>query len=200
MDNINPETFKVSPTKVDTPDLDWSQVRETIFLLGVAIAQIESSLTEGDESVEALTDSFTTLAGYSNAMMLASADLPDIPEVKNLKSILTQNSQQTTEKVHAAIVAFQFYDKLCQRLHHVSQSLISLANLINEPNKLYNPYEWKGLQESIKSAYSMEAERQMFDAVKTGSTIKEALDIYRKALEAQKHNQQDVDDDDIELF
>lgn len=198
MENINPENFKIAASKVDMPDLDWSQIRETIFLLGVAIAQIESSLTDGDESVEALTDSFTTLAGYSNTMLLAAADLPDVPEVKALKSILTSNGHQVTEKVHSAIVAFQFYDKLCQRLHHVSQSLIALADLINEPNRVYNPYEWKGLQETIKAAYSMDAERQMFEAVKRGSTIKEALLIYKTALANETAQQQD--EDDVEFF
>ena len=47
-----------------SPDLDWSQVRETVLMLELAVGQIESALKEGNSSVEVLTDSFTSMAGY----------------------------------------------------------------------------------------------------------------------------------------
>jgi hypothetical protein len=31
------------------PDLDWSQVRETVKLLSVSSAQVEASMREGDD-------------------------------------------------------------------------------------------------------------------------------------------------------
>ena len=41
------------------PDLDWSQLKETILMLNLAVAQIDQSMNEGNASVEALAGSFT---------------------------------------------------------------------------------------------------------------------------------------------
>ena len=38
------------------PDLDWSQLKETIIMLNLAIAQIEQSLHEGNASVDTPID------------------------------------------------------------------------------------------------------------------------------------------------
>ena len=47
----------------EAPDLDWSQVRETVRLLNLAVTHIEESMRDGDDSVEHLADSVTTMAG-----------------------------------------------------------------------------------------------------------------------------------------
>ena len=44
------------------PDLDWSQLRETILMLNLAVAQIDQSMNEGHSSVSVLSQSFTALA------------------------------------------------------------------------------------------------------------------------------------------
>lgn len=51
-----------------SPDLDWSQVRETVKLLAVSVALVQSSMKEGDSSVNTLTDSFTSIVGDMNAI------------------------------------------------------------------------------------------------------------------------------------
>jgi hypothetical protein len=48
------------------PDLDWSQLKETIVMLNLAIAQIDQSLHEGTSSVDTLASSFTALATNIN--------------------------------------------------------------------------------------------------------------------------------------
>ena len=52
------------------PDLDWSQVRETVLMLKLAAAQVEFSLKDGSNSVNTLTDSFTSMAGSIEAIEL----------------------------------------------------------------------------------------------------------------------------------
>ena len=52
--------------------LDWSHIRETVRFLNLAVAHIEDSMSEGDESVEALTDSFTTIAYMTRCTRLSS--------------------------------------------------------------------------------------------------------------------------------
>lgn len=182
----NPSTLK---TSVEKPDLDWSQIRETVLLLHAATVQIQSSMTEGEESINALTESFTTLIGKVSIIGDAAEKLTESPE----KNAILSNYQDVFDQVQSTIVAFQFYDRMTQRLEHVSHSLGSLAELIREPDRLFDPYEWKGLQKSIQSRYTNESDRALFEAILDGATVEEALKI---ALEKEEESL----DEDIELF
>lgn len=170
------------------PDLDWSQLKETVVMLNLAIAQIKQSMHEGTLSVDTLAHSFTTLASNLNEIETTIAEQGI--DNDSLKNLVTDSS----DKVHSAIIAFQFYDKLSQRLDHVSHSLDSLSKLIADPASLYSPPQWKALQEIIRSKYTMEEERQLFDKVLSGIPIEEALEEFKQAT-AQSNK-----DDDIELF
>lgn len=186
------------------PDLDWSQVRETILMLALAVAQIEMSMRESDGSVEVLSNSFTSMVGQVKMIERTVAALPDSVEMTDAKVAIISSCATVSEMMHSAIIAFQFYDKLTQRLNHVTGSLGSLADLVNDQRRLYNPYEWLGMQEKIKSRYTMEEERLMFDAIMQGKTVKQALAIYVQAIEDRKQKTADSssgdDEDDIELF
>lgn len=186
------------------PDLDWSQVRETILMLALAVAQIEMSMRESDGSVEVLSNSFTSMVGQVKMIERTVAALPDSVEMTDAKAAIISSCATVSEMMHSAIIAFQFYDKLTQRLNHVTGSLGSLADLVNDQRRLYNPYEWLGMQEKIKSRYTMEEERLMFDAIMQGKTVKQALAIYVQAIEDRKQKTADSssggDEDDIELF
>ncbi len=180
----------IRPSRADKPDLDWSQVRETVMMLHVAASNIERTMKDGDESVTVLADLFTSMMGNVQAIAKAAENLDDSPE----KTTITQNHATVSEKMNAAIVAFQFYDLLTQRLTHVCNSLASLAELIIDPRRLYNPYEWFGLQEKIKSKYTVPADRAMFDAILNGATVEEALEI------SLHHPEADDDEENVELF
>ncbi|MBZ4194416.1 MAG: hypothetical protein LAE24_08920 [Candidatus Contendobacter sp.] len=185
------------------PDLDWSQVRETLLMLALAVSQIEMSMRESDGSVEVLSNSFTSMVGQVKMIEKTVAALPDMTEMTDAKTTIIGSCTTVSEMMHSAIIAFQFYDKLTQRLNHVTTSLGALADLVNDQRRLYNPYEWLGMQEKIKSRYTMEEERLMFEAIMQGKTVKQALAIYVQALEDRK--QKSVDnggggEDDIELF
>ena len=185
------------------PDLDWSQIRETILMLALAVAQIEMSMRESDGSVEVLSNSFTSMVGQVKMIERTVAALPDSAELTDAKTTIINSCSTVSEMMHSAIIAFQFYDKLTQRLNHVTGSLGSLADLVNDTRRLYNPYEWLGMQEKIKSRYTMEEERLMFEAIMEGKTVKQALAIYVQAIEDRKQKTTDNgggDEDDIELF
>lgn len=165
------DTSSTLPSKADHPDLDWSQVRETVMLLHLAVAQIDRSMHDGDDSVQTLTDSFTTMAGKAQVINSAAGQFPAGRE----RDTVLENCQAIELSMGQAIVAFQFYDKLSQRLAHISNSLEDLAELVSNPARLYNPYEWHGLQRKIRSKYTNESDRHMFDAILAGATIEEAL-------------------------
>jgi len=170
-----------SPSSADKPDLDWSQVRETVMMLNLAIAQISGTLGEGEESVTSLADSFTSMADNIHTANLAAEQLPDSAE----KKTIINHCRSVTNEMQ----------QLSQRLSHVSKNLNVLGTLVSDPAKLYNPLEWKGLQEKIKSKYTVESERIMFEFILEGRSVEQALEL---AIQHKKENAQD--DDDVELF
>jgi len=181
------EPIPISPSNASRPDLDWSQVRETILMLNLAVAQIELTLKHGNESVSTLGDSFTSMAGNVEVIRRVMLAQPSVD--KNLESVC----DSVAADVQNAIVAFQFYDKLTQRLSHLSHSMNCLARLVADPSKLYNPLAWVGLQEKIKSSYTVESDRAMFKAILNGASVEDALHASELAKQQEA-------DDDIEFF
>lgn len=177
------------------PDLDWSQVRETILMLGVAIGQIESVMKDGDESTGVLTASFMSMSGAVQSILDAAKTLPDNDDTRQVIDKIEENGAFISNHVQEAIVAFQFYDRMAQRLDHVCRTIDALADLITDRARLYNPSEWALIQQKIRSKYTMESERVMFDAILNGASVTEAMALARTQVgsDTQANN-------DIELF
>jgi hypothetical protein len=189
---MSEETNLPRGTSAHMPDLNWSQVRETVLMLELAAVQIEAAMKDSNSSVEVLTESFTTMAGYMRMISDTVQTLPDQGEVGAAKQNLSGVSEHVSSMVHQAIIAFQFYDKLVQRLAHVGISLGGLSALVSEPQRLYNPSEWVGLQDKIKAKYSTRDEIAMFDAVMNGVPVQEAVAKFMADMKEKS--------DDIELF
>lgn len=168
----------INGTRARMPDLDWSQVRETVLMLELAAGQVEAAMRESNTSVEVLTDTFTSLADTLQQIDAAVSTLPDTVGNGLVKSEIQDNTQLVSKKIHDAIVAFQFYDKLVQRLAHVCHGLEELSGLVSDQRRLYQPNEWVALQEMIRSKYTMTEERAMFDAVIHGMPVEQALEHY----------------------
>ena len=194
----------LSGSTARNPDLDWSQIRETILMIALSVAQIEMSMRDSDGSVEVLSNSFTSMIGQVKMIERTAAALPEIAEIAQAKAAITESCMTVGDMMRSAVMAFQFYDKLTQRLGHVNGSMTVLADLIADPRRLYNPYEWMGMQEKIRSRYTMEEERLMFEAIMRGKTVKQALAIYIQAMEEKKNKASGAaaggDEEEIELF
>ena len=178
------------PSDSHNPDLDWSQIRETVMMLNVALSQVERSMTEGDESVNALTKLLIALIGKGQVIRMASEALPESQE----KKAIIKNCQDFSVMMNEVIVAFQFYDKMTQRLSHVSLNLSALSNLINDSHRIYSPYEWRALQEMIVSRYFIDADRQMFNSILNGASVREALEI------GENHRRKSKGKNEVEVF
>jgi hypothetical protein len=170
------------------PDLDWSQVRETVKLLNLSAAQVDALMLESELSVNTLTESFTHIADsmeviHDHLLVLDTSDTKD----EALACCADAHA-----KFQKAIVAFQFYDRMQQCLQHVTSNLRNLSGLVENPDRLYNPKEWQDFQNHIRSRYTMESEKLMFDAILQGKSIEEAI--------AMKDAHESVESDDIELF
>ncbi|BCE02245.1 hypothetical protein [Marinicellulosiphila megalodicopiae] len=166
----------------------WNYTNDTIRLLSLSVVQIKSILTDGGESVSELTDSFIHIAYKINKL------LSDVDE-------LTSNPEDLTEvheKIQQGIVAFQFYDRISQRLDHVSNSLNQLTHIISDKDKRNQPETWINLQKGIKRKYTMESERVVFDKIMDGDSIENALEAYKAYSSTHEHTKDNSDD--IELF
>jgi len=176
----------------DSLEPDWCQVKETVLMLMLAAAQVEFSLKDGSNSVETLAASFTSMAG---SIKLIDENIFSLFKKYNVtpeeQAVAIENCQQVTGQMQQAIVAFQFYDTLVQRLDHVVICLSKLGGLVSDPERLNSPHEWKELQISIRDRYTMEKERELFDAVLRGEDISAMLEKVQQNVEV---------DDDIELF
>jgi hypothetical protein len=170
------------------PDPTWNQVRETVKLLTLSAAQVDVIMQESDLSVNALTESFTEII---ESLHTINSHILSLDASYNRDQALAC-SLETKAKVHTAIIAFQFYDRLQQCLQHVASNLRSLSALVENPEHSYNPAEWQSLLSRIRSTYSMESEKIMFDAILQGKSIDDAV----AAKEAYQYRQSN----DIELF
>lgn len=183
-------------TRAHTPDLDWSQVRETVLMLQLAAGQVNAAMHDSNASVEILTDTFTSMVDTLDMVEIALGTLPDTIGNGMVKSEIQEGAREISRKVHQAIIAFQFYDKLIQRLDHVCQSLGGLSELVADKKRLYTPDEWLALQKQIQSKYAMAEERSMFEAVMAGATVEEALHAYM----AERMQKVEQSGGEIELF
>ena len=113
-------------------------------------------------------------------------------ENSETKTEIQHHSALVGNKSQAAIIAFQFYDRLSQRLKHVSKSLAALTDLVSDTERFVDNKEWTNLQETIRSKYTLDADKKMFDDLMDGKTIEEII----KQAEQTKTDS----DDDIELF
>lgn len=168
------------------PNVSWDLRSETARLLALNVAQIYTGLNEGDASINSLTHSFQQLANF--CMQIQNMQLEDNSgdQVQEIKGIAANISSQ----VDSAIIAFQFYDRLSQRLGHVQDNLQMLSELIAEESG----EGWQELRAKIKRSYTMESEHKMHDAVMAGASIEEALQIFKDDFLNRD------EDDDIELF
>jgi hypothetical protein len=183
-------------TRAHTPDLDWSQIRETVLMLELAAGQVDAAMRDSNSSVDTLMDTFTSMASTLGMIDAALGTLPDTVGNGMVKSEIQEGARQVSQKVHHAIIAFQFYDKLVQRLDHVCHSLSELSDLVGSTERLYNPQQWSALQERIRSKYTMAEERGMFDAVMAGATVQDALKNYM----TERMQKVEESSGEIELF
>lgn len=162
-------------------DDGWHYTQDTLVLLSVSVAQIKSILSDGGESVSELTDSFIELAKTFQQLMDHETDI----EKTDLNQIRHQIEQ--------GIIAFQFYDRISQRLDHVSNSLQNMGDIIGDEHKRIDPNAWEGFQDSIRAKFTMESERKLFEDILKGVPVDQAL-------KTAKDSSNNSESNDIELF
>jgi hypothetical protein len=169
-------------TRAHRPDLDWSQVRETVLMLELVSGQIMASMRDSDSSVDVLANTFTSMAGYVRTLSEMIRQMPTGPDDAGQKAALTGIADQVGSMINQAVVAFQFYDKLVQRLSHVTFGLKEVSDLVGDKSRLYNPEEWVEVQNRFRGKFSTQEEHALFEAVLSGVPVDEALQSFMSLL------------------
>lgn len=163
-------------------------MQETVKMLQLAVAQIEASILDSEKSFNRLASNFTSIIETAQA----APNLAD--QIEQLKARLL--ALQTD--VQGAVVDFQFFDRLAQRLSHVKESLEELGTVLEDGSKLHLPTLWTNLQNNLKRRYTMQCEREMFDMMLAGASVNDALAHFKENYLIEKAQQ--ADDGDIDLF
>jgi len=178
-------------------DANWCQIKETLAMLYISTAQIETSMHEDTNVFQQLSDALTSISAASNQIEKSIEQLKEQGSNED-HTEAKLSAIRIREQVGLGVTACQIHDRNTQRLEHVSSALSKLCGIISSPEKYHAPKEWQQIQDEIQSSYTMETERLMFEHIMMGASVEEALEIYH-------HNFNDVplDDDssdDIELF
>ena len=135
----------------------WTPEQQIARMLLLCEAQMESALSESDVAVDELIKSFKGLIEAGQAL-----------GAQNDNTNLAQQLDALRQQTAAAVVAFQFYDKLTQRLGHVRYSLSTLALFVCDRNQTAQPEQWKRLLNTMRRLYKTEEERQIFQMIMDG--------------------------------
>lgn len=139
----------------------WAVERQMANTLGLCETQMTSALQESDQAVDSLIRIFTSLADAMRGVSAVSAKLP--PEFKaSVADDLDSQLAAISRQVGSAVIAFQFYDKLTQRLGHVRFSLATLAQFVCDPAQAQQPEQWDRLHATLRSLYRTQEEREIF--------------------------------------
>ena len=171
----------------------WTPEQQIAHMLQLCEAQMESALSESDIAVDALIKAFSGLADTARAFKEVTQSLP--PEVQRATADnLDKQVASMTRQVAAAIVAFQFYDKLSQRLGHVRYSLTSLAGFVCNRAQTRQRDQWRELFGALNRLYRTEEERQIFQMMVVGASAQDARDhIHQTTMSLRAETSGDVE-------
>jgi hypothetical protein len=154
--------------------VSWTPEQQIARMLELSEAQMENALSESDMAVEALIKSFAGLIEAGQALgSLSEKTVESSPQDAGTADLARQ-LDALRKQTAAAVVAFQFYDKLTQRLGHVRYSLSALAMFICDRSKAGEREQWKRLFTTLRRLYRTEEERQIFNLMVDGTSVEEA--------------------------
>ncbi len=137
---------------------------ETARFLDLAAAQVEVALREGEADLGALTEAFAAIGA-------------ELQRVRSLapEAAIAGACSRMESQLAVAVVAFQFFDRLSQRLQHVQEALQRIAGIVSDGSDTPGSEAWERLRRHIRASYSMEHERLMFDLLVGGASADEVL-------------------------
>ncbi len=135
----------------------------TAQLIDLCVDQIKAALDQAFAEIDALSGAVLDTARHANALLdTVKAQNPDINPANESASGDGQALQQAVQK---ACSRLQFADRLNQRLSNVSTNLTGLAELMQCNDLSITGNKWTEFLKQARRTFTMEPERQMFDAL-----------------------------------
>lgn len=183
------------PLSGTEPSEEWTAEQQIARMLELCEAQMESALSESDVAVEALIKAFTAVTDSTRSLGARLERSPSDSSNTDSADLDRQLNHIQKQMAHA-VVAFQFYDKLTQRLGHVRYSLSTLAMFVCDKNQTRQREQWERLFGTLRRLYRTEEEREIFQLMVNGASGDEAR------AQAEHHSEpRDADSTgEIELF
>lgn len=123
--------------------------------LQTAAQRIERALEEASPSVEQLGTAFTAIV--SNSRLLSN--LTDQQGDNSSQGEMQAYCNKIEHEASRAIVGFQFYDRLSQRLGHVHASLVAIAELLENTDPHPAVEDWEKLVIRIVDTLCLDDDR-----------------------------------------
>lgn len=160
----NPYENMASATYPSSPmPSNWSPQQQTARMLALCEAQMEAATQDSDQAVDTLVQAFTELTGMVQELTRQSTTQNAVQDAA--LTDMNERCSRLSSQVAAAIVAFQFYDKLSQRLGHVRYSLSTLALFVCDRSNSQSPEHWDKLLATLSRLYRTAEERAIFDSI-----------------------------------
>lgn len=173
-------------SSTDHPDKDlpvageWTPEQQIANMLELCGVQMESALQDADVAVESLIQAFTSVAETARVMNSLAEQLP-VEARRHIEQTLNKQLDDITRQIGAAVVSFQFYDKLTQRLGHVRYSLSSLAQFVCDRTQSSERDQWRRLLNALRRLYRTEEERKIFEMITEGLSVDLAAETSKPA-------------------
>lgn len=167
-----------NPVEMPTAAQEWTPEQQIANMLALCEAQIEAALSESDIAVDALIKSFGALADLTAAGQAGA------------------EAQAMSKQIADAVVAFQFYDRLTQRLGHVRYSLTTLAQFVCDRSQSGEREQWRQLFMELRRQYRTQEERQIFQLMVEGMPAEAARSQAQQTTQSLRRESAG----DIELF
>ncbi|PLA74099.1 hypothetical protein CYQ88_07610 [Hydrogenovibrio sp. SC-1] len=184
--------------------LGAKEVQETIMVLNLSVAQIELTITDGDNSVNALIDSFEFMSKHIESIEVSSKKIAemsnDVEGIAEHNASLLVQTNDLAQKMQQAIIAFQFYDKLSQRLNHVSNGLSGLSEIVSHEMHAKDQAQWEAFKAEVRKGTTMREEEELFELIFDEQMhAKDAIELMKVRMR-DRMKSEEVEEEEIELF
>lgn len=99
-----------------------------------------------------------------------------------------------------AIIAFQFYDKLSQRLNHVSHGLSGLAEIVSHEMHAKDEAQWEAFKSEVRKGTTMREEEELFELIfDQEMPADEAIDVMKTRMR-DRMAENEEEEEEIEFF
>ena len=144
--------------------------------LELGAAQLDAAIRDSDAKVEALTAAVTAIASDARELQrqVHALDNGSAAQVGQARERILQLAAQLDAQVQVTVMSMQFYDKLIQRLTHVSEGLAIPSDATGaerDPSRS----DWNAMLEQVRSRYTMVEERVLFDFMMRGLNAAQML-------------------------